>query len=394
MTSTPWIDARIDIVDDRCDPAFEALAADLTSRMADGADAITDIDFNNLALRVFGYQFEHNDVYRAFCQRRLATPDDVVDWTEIPAVPTTAFKQLTLISGQAVPSEAVFRTSGTTQSRRTRGTHHVRDLRLYHAAVSGNYRAHLLPEGQPIRTLSLIPSPDDQPESSLSHMVGHVMSLFADDESDYFVSVRNGLDPDRFHAAAQQAIEQEVPVAVVGSAFAFVHLADMLFETGRSVTLPPGSRIMETGGFKGRSRELSRAGLYELLGRSLGVAADWIVNEYGMTELLSQFYDGVAGHATPVHGATTEGTRVHRPPPWVRTRVLDPVTLRPVGDGGIGILSHIDLANLGTVCALLTEDLGVARADGFEVVGRTPEAEPRGCSIAMDDLLAAIEPEP
>jgi len=379
---------------DRPDPEFDNLATELITVFNQGVrNDLADDEFNQLALGIFGYQFANNPVYRAFCRKRQATPATIELWSQIPAVPTTAFKQLPLISGDH-PAAAVFRTSGTMHNAHVRGTHHVRSLALYHAALTDNFRAHLRPESGPIRTFSLIPSPVDQPESSLSHMVAQVMSRFGNGRDEYFVRRPGGLDVERFLSAAEDSAKRGEPVLVLGTAFAFVHLGDALSDSGRSVRLPEGSRIMETGGFKGRSRELSWVDLYGLVERTLGVAAAWIVNEYGMTELLSQFYDGVAGQAAPVRGGDGASPRRHRPPPWVRTRVLDPVTLAPVSDGGVGILAHLDLANLGTVSALLTEDLGIGHEDGFEVLGRASDAEPRGCSIAMDDLLAATAQVP
>jgi hypothetical protein len=141
---------------------------------------------------------------------------------------------------------------------------------------------------------------------------------------------------------------------------------------------------METGGFKGRSRVLERPDFYASLSKAHGIPAAAIVNEYGMTEMLSQFYDGPVA-ATP--GLALEDRR-HVPPPWVRTRVLDPITLSPLPLGEPGLLCHVDLANAGSVMAILTGDLGFAVEDGFRVLGRAQGAEPRGCSLAMDDLLS------
>ena len=148
--------------------------------------------------------------------------------------------------------------------------------------------------------------------------------------SGYWVDPKGGLDVGGFLDAARKTISDGLPALVFGTAFSFVHLLDAMDETGGTLTLPPGSRVMETGGFKGRSREMSRADLYSGIGRTLGVEPPWIVNEYGMTEMLSQFYDGVAG--------TVGEDRIHRPPPWVRSRVLDPVSLEPVTRGKRGLL--------------------------------------------------------
>jgi len=169
---------------------------------------------------------------------------------------------------------------------------------------------------------------------------------------------------------------------------------------------------METGGFKGRSVTLLREDLYRALDEFLGVPMDRIVNEYGMTEMLSQFYEpvggisgsGFGGDSVRLGGRGERGAsgrsdgqpdnlseRYHRGPPWVRTRTLHPLTLEPVPEGEVGILAHVDLANLGSVSPILTEDLGRLVPGGFRLQGRSPGAEPRGCSLAMEDFLAGVE---
>jgi hypothetical protein len=154
---------------------------------------------------------------------------------------------------------------------------------------------------------------------------------------------------------------------------------------------------METGGYKGKARALSRGELYKGLEEVFGIGAHRIVNEYGMTELLSQFYEPVLALRREDAGssgdAPTLEDRFHAAPPWVRTRVLDPLTLAPVAQGDTGILAHMDLANLGSVAAVLTEDLGRMVPGGFQLLGRSPGAEPRGCSLAMEDFLASNQGE-
>jgi hypothetical protein len=142
---------------------------------------------------------------------------------------------------------------------------------------------------------------------------------------------------------------------------------------------------MDTGGFKGRSREVTRAELYGAIRERLGIAPEWCVNEYGMTEMSSQFYDGAAGTA-PADPAA----RLHAGPAWVRTRATDPETLDILPHGEVGVLRHWDLANLGSVACIQTSDLGVTAPGGFRVLGRAQGAEARGCSLAMDDLLSAL----
>ncbi len=145
---------------------------------------------------------------------------------------------------------------------------------------------------------------------------------------------------------------------------------------------------MDTGGFKGRSREVKREELYRLLEQIFGIPASWCVNEYGMAELSSQFYDGVVGE--PHETVLADGTKVryHSPPPWMRTRVLHPETLQEVEDGERGLLCHYDLANRGSAFAILTEDVGIKVGNQFVLVGRAQGSELRGCSVLVDELLS------
>ncbi len=175
------------------------------------------------------------------------------------------------------------------------------------------------------------------------------------------------------------------PLLVAGTASAFVHLLGAL-DGGENLKLAPGTRLMETGGFKGGGEAVSKNDLYRGLGEGLDVPWERIVNEYGMTELLSQLYAPVLSQG-PSKLPTTE--RVHVPPPWLKVRALDPVTLASLDEGQEGLLAFYDLANLGSVCHVLTEDVGSVTDAGIRLRGRFPGSEPRGCSRAMDELLAA-----
>ncbi len=326
------------------------------------------------------HQFACNTPYRLYCERRGATPESVRHWTEVPAVPTDAFKAAALVCEGAGEARTVFRTSGTTQGAERRGEHHFPDLSLYDAALREGFRAHLLPDGARLAILSLVPPPEEVPDSSLSHMVGEVMRAFGAEGSGYFVGPE-GIGHAALGVALRRAEEAGAPVCIVGTSFAYVHWLDHLAATGERFTLPHGSRLMDTGGFKGRSREVAREELYAAFGERLGVGEAWCVNEYGMTEMSSQFYDAVAGWPTP---------RLHQGPPWVRTRAVDPETLAPLPEGEVGVLRHWDLANLHSVMAVQTADLGVVAPEGFRVLGRARGAEARGCSLAVDQLLGAL----
>jgi hypothetical protein len=186
----------------------------------------------------------------------------------------------------------------------------------------------------------------------------------------------------------RRAREDGVAVCVATTAFALVALLDGLAVRAAQLRLPAGSRIMETGGFKGRSRVVDRATLYREVSSRLDVPIGAIVAEYGMTELSSQYYDDPAGR-------DAIEPRVKVAPPWLRPIVVDGDG-RPVPDGVVGALRHVDLANRGSVIAVETEDLGAlvpgpSTGSGqgrLLLLGREQGAELRGCSLDAETLLA------
>lgn len=343
---------------------------------------MTDELFNELALRVFAFQYDQNRTYGRYSAGRGATPDTVSRWEEVPAVPATAFKHVDLIAGDPSSAEAVFQTSGTSRGMRDRGRHLVRSLALYRASLLPPFRRHLLPDGARLPFLSLVLSPEAAPDSSLSYMVGAAAAELSTGAR-WLAEEPGGIDVAAFVREVAGLRERNSPALLVGTAFSFVHLVDAL---GPDTTpqLPEGSRIMETGGFKGRSRHVERDDLYAALSELVGVPERRIVNEYGMTELLSQLYEPVLEDG--------EGSRGrHVPAPWLRVRALEPATLAPLPPGEVGLLAFFDLANLGSVSHVLTEDLGSVAPDGVRLAGRLEGAEPRGCSLALDELVSVAE---
>ena len=377
--------------------AFASLAHALgTAFKGTPGEPWPDDVFELWAQRVFTYQFETNPVYAAYVRKRGVMPSTLAHWSEIPWVTASAFKAVPLVSGDPSRVQRVFRTSGTTGAGR-RGEHHVLDLGLYKDSLIPNMRRHLYAggpggpdrsdgEGLRLPILALAPASTHAPESSLSFMLGAALDVLSGGEGGFFVTRDGVIDTAGLSEVLVEAGARGTPILLAGTAFAFVHWLDWLKERSAGFDLPPGSLIMETGGFKGRSRVLERSEFYASLSEAHGVPVEAIVNEYGMTELLSQFYDGPVA---AMSGGALEARR-HVPPPWVRTRVLDPNTLSAVPIGKPGLLCHYDLANAGSVMAVLTEDLGIAVDDGFRVLGRVQGAEPRGCSLAMDDLLSGV----
>jgi hypothetical protein len=349
------------------------LAAALRACPADG----TGFDYDGWALRIFRHQYERNDPYRAYCERRGVTPETIAAWEDVPAVPTRAFRQVDLACG---PAEIVFRTSGTSAPA-TRGRHLVPHLDLYRASALPTFERFLLPDGARPACLFLLPPPSLRPDSSLVHMCTWIGEAFG--TSVEWLAPTGGLDVARLAGRLVALQTSGDAVLLAGPTAAFVKL----FDGGHTFRLGPGSRLMDTGGAKGLERPISRAGFLRACWTHLGVPTYFCVNEYGMTELCSQRYeselrDRFAGRSLAPRRLVA--------PPWLRTRVLDPDTLASVRPGDVGLLCHHDLANAGSVSVVLTEDLGrVTGDDGIEIVGRVPGAVPRGCGMLLADLDAS-----
>jgi hypothetical protein len=351
-----------------------ALDLEVLALIREGALAEPDeTRFEALALALFEHQYAHVAPYRRLCDALGRSPARVARWPEIPAVPTGAFKEARLAGFPEGATVRVFRTSGSTLERR--GELHLDTLELYDASLLETFPTFVCPDDERIRFLVLAPSSRDAPDSSLSYMFERALERRGAPGSRFLMGPK-GWDPDAVIEELSLAAE---PLALVGTAFAFVHLLDALAARGTRLALPQGSRAMETGGFKGRSRELTREELHGGITHALGLGPGVIVNQYGMCELASQFYEPTLRTGKP--------TRSKRVPPWVRTRVVDPSTREDLPEGAAGLLVHYDLANTGSVLAVETSDLGRLVEGGFEVLGRAEGAEARGCSIAADQLL-------
>jgi hypothetical protein len=375
--------------------AFLARASASWSADQDGLD--------RLLLAVFAYQVRWNPAYARYVAARGATPDRVRRPAEIPPVPARAFAASRMATFAPEATVRRFRSSGTTGGPRS--VLELDTLALYDAALCAPFARHILPDGPTLAWIALTPDPALVPDSSLAYMIGSaarqlgVAPLHAV-APDLSLDVPAAITALRGRAAAGE------PVLLLATAIALLALIDALAAAGAHIALAPGSRIMETGGFKGRARAVERRELYATAADRLGVPPHAIVGEYGMTEMLSQFYDTTLRDAvTGRPGAPADDPGAPRAkvgPPWVRTMVLDPVTLAPVPLGEVGVLAHLDLAARSSAVAILTEDCGraLAAADpgaaesgpaasgaGFELRGRMPGAAARGCSLALDEYL-------
>ena len=356
--------------------------------------AALDAEFNTVACELFRHQVQSNPAYAAFCKNRGQAIEQVLNWRQIPAIPTHAFKELEVTSLPSAMRGRVFHSSGTTEQRPSRHFHSPASLELYEASLLPWFESHLLSDFEALvdqqllgpldrpGMIFLIPDPEQTPHSSLAHMMGAVRDRFASVDS-FFAGQLSAsgewlLDMDRLLFALRKSMCSNRPLWILGTAFNFVHLLDHFQSHSIRYRLATGSRVMETGGYKGRSRELSKSELHAGIGGRLGIGPSHIVCEYGMSELSSQAYDLRVGEG---HGELETASRRFRFPPWARVRLISPETGNEVSDGHVGLIEIVDLANAFSAMAIRTEDLGRRDGDAFELLGRANQAESRGCSL-------------
>jgi len=341
--------------------------------------------FDALACDLARHQAREIPGFARLCAARGVDPDTLTSAADIPAVPTDAFKVTRVATFDPSAAVATFRTSGTTVG--TRGEHLVRDLATYEAAAVAFGRRWLARDLEArVPVVVLGPAPAQAADSSLVHMCEAFVRAFgspASPATTYLIDTDGVLDLAMFDERVAIALASNQPMLILGTSFAFVHFVDALGKD--TFHLPRGSRVMQTGGYKGRSREVPAAVLRADLARVFGVDVRSIVAEYGMTELSSQFYERTLFDAAAPLGIYAE-------PPWARVVPVDPDTLAPVRDGALGIAKIIDLMNVDSAVVVLTQDQVRRTGDGFELLGRAPGAPARGCSIAIDEILGRVEP--
>jgi len=334
-------------------------------------DAGRDALLNELS----DWQASHVEPYRRYLAVETRRPQAFGR----PALPTDVFRFARVASHASTADVRTFRSSGTTAESRSQ--HVFRDLARYDQAAHAAARYALFPRPTRMQLCVLAPSEAEAPDSSLSYMLARFVGWFGDDQSCY--AWRDGrLQPTVLRARLRRAQDAAEPIALLGTSFAFVH-AEAALEDER-FNLPAGSRIMQTGGFKGRSRSIEPSAMLELLVQRYGIDEAFIVQEYGMTELSSQLYE------TPLRAASLGLPPVTRRlwlPAWMRAEPIDPKSLEPVVGAEVGVLRIDDLANIGSVCAIQTSDLARRCEDGVVVLGRASDAVARGCSIAADEWL-------
>jgi hypothetical protein len=356
------------------DYRVQADALDARIRTAIAAYALDDAAFDALACAVFAHQFRWNAPYAAYASS-LGISEQSLPRTAaaIPAIPAAAFKDAAFSTSAPERAALWFETSGTTQARS--GRHYLETPALYEAALLAGFDRAMLADGAQLRYLMLVPDPRERPHSSLGYMMATVARERGDGHDGWYLH-DDVLDVARLCSDVDRAGSAALCIAT--TAFALLALLDDLDASGRKLPLPAGSRVMETGGFKGRTRVVGRDELYARAAAAFAIDESAIVAEYGMTELSSQYYDSP--------GSRWSARRIKQPAPWLRPLVVD-VMGKPLPDGIVGAIRHIDCANRSSVVAIETEDLGAITPEGLLLLGREEGAALRGCSLDAEDLL-------
>jgi len=311
----------------------------------------TEDDFQQTALKVFKFQFENNTIYRSYCDLLYIHPSDVKHIEDIPFLPIQFFKSHQVISSPSI--ETTFTSSGTTGSITSK--HHVSDISIYETSFRRGFE-HFYGAVEDYAILALLPSYLERTGSSLVYMVNDMIELSNHEKSGFYLNNFEDLKQNLEHLESQNQ-----KTLLIGVSFALLDFVESYHLDLNHTT------VMETGGMKGRRKEIVREELHNILKKGFGVST--IHSEYGMTELLSQAYSYDDG--------------IFRTPPWMKilTRdTEDPLTL--LSGNKTGGINVIDLANYNSCSFIATQDLGKIHRDGsFEIIGRFDHSDIRGCNL-------------
>ncbi len=309
-------------------------------------------EFEKIALDIFDYQSENCLIYKAFIHSLGKKRPTKLE--EIPFLPIDFFKTHTVTCFTEVDPEKIFLSSGTTQSIKSQ--HPIHDLKLYETSFLTTYQQFIgQPKDQII--LALLPNYVEQGSSSLVYMVDRLIKESMNDLSGFLLN-----DLFEVEKRYQQALISGKKVVIFGVSYALLDLAEQHIDLSNAT-------IIETGGMKGRRKEMTKSELHTALKKGLNVPV--IHSEYGMTELLSQAY--------------SDQNELFTPPTWMKIicrDVNDPFHL--VAEGKTGGINVIDLANINSCCFIATQDLGQIHGNQFKVMGRFDQSDIRGCNLLIE----------
>ena len=353
--------------------------------------------FPGLEMRILQYQRATNPTFARYCEASHVPdePKGLLDWVPLPV---ECFKRASVSPFPEENAVASFYSSGTTTDAKS--IHRFLDLGLMQRSIIFQYGNMI---GRSIfpntHILSLMPSAAENPHSSLGYMIQYIMDTLGGNKSRSFFSMKDGLDVDALRATLKECAQNDEPVHIMGPAFAYVALLDALKD--ETFSCAPRSALLETGGYKGKSREIPKSELRDALANKLGIARNRIYGEYGMCELSSQGYELCSLNAR-ADLIPEEGLFIL--PPWVKCIIYAPDTMAPVLPDHDGQIAIFDPCNLDSAAFILTGDVGrLVPLDprlrssipghpkyALRLYGRAPSAIPKGCSMSWDEWNRSI----
>ncbi len=312
-------------------------------------------DFEQAVFNVFDYQYRNLNLYKEYCNLLKRTPHSVKSIEDIPFLPISFFRTQTINSSSTW--ELFFESSGTTSENTSR--HYIADVSLYEQSFINSF-SYFYGNPKNYCWFALMPTKEERPHSSLLYMVEYFVNHSVYSQSGFYYRRL-----DTLYKCLVETIQNKLPVIVIGLTYALLDFAEQY-------QLPENSGIIviETGGMKGKRKELPRSQVHQLLTKAFSVSK--IHSEYGMTELLSQAY--------------SKGDGIFYTPPWMKIMIRD--VYNPLSKGLIekrGAINIIDLANIYSCSFIETEDLGIVHSNGsFEVFGRLQGSIQRGCNTMLE----------
>ena len=329
-------------------------------------------DFNAYCLRMFALHYEVNAIFREFCEAKNVKPEDISRWQDIPLVYNDVFKTHLVASFPLEQSVMACLTGGTTSlTQRGRIFRDEDGKRLVFSAnrrMTGSYLFPDFEEGKRCRILILAPSPELAPSMGMAIGMDQTRLAFGTPDSAFLLG-KTGIDVNALITALRESETGGVPVALIGATSAFVYFFQACRRKKMKFCLPPGSRICDGGGYRGRFGVVTRDDYYNMVQEILGIPNSHCVNVLGEAETATNLFDdSLRRH---VKGLPLR-KRTRPVPPWSRVLAMSIDDLKPLPDGEIGLLAHWDLANVPTVLAVITDNLGYTTENGTacEMVGR------------------------
>ncbi|MDA8241076.1 MAG: hypothetical protein M0Z67_11995 [Nitrospiraceae bacterium] len=329
-------------------------------------------DFNDYALRMFALHYEVNSIFREFCDAKKVKPGDINRWEDIPMVYNDVFKTHLVASFPLEKSVMACLTGGTTSlTQRGRIFRDEDGKRLVFSANKMMTGSYLFPDfeaGGRCRILVLAPSPEMAPSMGMAIGIDQTRRHFGTPDSKFLLG-KSGIHINELLKALRESEASGVPVALIGATSAYVYFFQACRRKKMKFCLPPGSRICDGGGYRGRFGKLTRADYYAMVQETLGIPGSHCVNVLGEAETATNLFDDSLRRK--VKGLPFR-ERSRPVPPWCRVRAMSIDDLSPLPDGEIGLLAHWDLANVPTVLAVITDNLGYTTDNGrgCEMVGR------------------------